>query len=96
MRLNDREIDSIKQSAREVFGVKVKVYLFGSRVFDDKKGGDIDLYIETENTQNIYDNKIKFLVALDKRIGEQKVDVVISRDKNAPIEKSALKYGIAL
>ena len=96
MRLNEREVDSIKQSAREVFGDNVKVYLFGSRVNDNEKGGDIDLYIETEETQNIYDKKVKLLVALDKRIGEQRVDVVISRDKNAPIERSALKHGIAL
>lgn len=96
MRLNDYEIESIKLSAYEVFGNKVKVYLFGSRVFDDKKGGDIDLYIETERTQNIYNEKIRFLVELDRRIGEQKVDVVISRNKMDPIEQSALKNGIIL
>ena len=67
MRLNDHEINAIKQSAREAFGGSVKVYLFGSMVFDDKKGGDIDLYIETEDTRNVYDNKIKFLVALESK-----------------------------
>jgi hypothetical protein len=29
-------------------------------------------------------------------MGEQKVDGVVSSDKNAPIEQSAMKYGIAL
>lgn len=61
-----------------------------------KKGGDIDLYFEAANIENIYESKIRFLVELDKRIGEQKVDVVISSDKNAPIKQSAMKYGIAL
>ncbi len=96
MRLKEDEITSIKQSAQLAFGDGVKVYLFGSRVFDDKKGGDIDLYIETDYTENIYEDKIRFLVELDKRIGEQRVDVVISCNKNAPIEQSAIKHGIAL
>jgi len=96
MRLNEYEIESIKQCADKVFGNNVKVYLFGSRVNDDKKGGDIDLYIETEDCHCLYDEKIQFLVELDKRIGKQKIDVVISRDKKSPIEQSALKNGIVL
>ena len=96
MRLNDHEVSAIKQSACEIFGDDVVVRLFGSRVFDDQKGGDIDLYIEARPFEDVYDKKIKFLVALDKRIGEQKIDVVISREKSAPIEQSALKLGIGL
>ena len=44
MRLSDNEIKAIK----EVIGGIDKdahIYLFGSRVHDDKKGGDIDLFI---------------------------------------------------
>ena len=37
MRLTVFEINAIKQSAREVFGSKVDVFLFGSRVDDKKK-----------------------------------------------------------
>jgi hypothetical protein len=65
-------------------------------VFDDKKGGDIDLYIQAADTDIIYEKKIRFLVELDKRMGEQKADVVISSNKNAPIEQLGMKYGIAL
>lgn len=96
MRLNEQEVDAIKESARKVFGDTVKVYLFGSRLDDDKKGGDIDLYVRADDKHTTYEHKIKFLVELQKRIGEQKIDVVISRDQHSLIEQSAIKHGIAL
>ena len=46
MRLTEFEINVIKQSARDIFGSDVQVFLFGSRVDDTKKCGDIDLYIK--------------------------------------------------
>jgi len=84
----------IKKSFKEIF-VDGQIYLFGSRVDDMKRGGDIDLYIVTDLT-NLYDKKIKFLVKLKGYIGEQKIDVIISKDKNRLIEKEAIKYGVEL
>jgi len=34
-----------------------------------------------------------FLIELENKIGEQKIDVVISKDKNRAIEKEALDRG---
>lgn len=56
MRLSEFEIQAIQQSAHDVFGVDVAVALFGSRVDDVQKGGDIDLYIRTA-TNNDYAHK---------------------------------------
>ncbi len=42
------------------------------------------------------DRKIKFLVKLDEYLGEQKIDIIIAKDKNRVIEQKALKYGIEL
>jgi predicted nucleotidyltransferase len=87
MRLTTSEINAITQNAKNIFGDAAKVYLFGSRVDDSKKGGDIDLYVISENQDNLYEKKVKFLSALDMSLGEQKIDVVIAKDKNRPIEK---------
>jgi uncharacterized protein len=95
MRLTDFEINVIKQSASEIFGSDVQVYLFGSRVDDTKKGGDIDLYIKTK-VGNDLRHKIKFLVLLEQELGEQKIDIVFAEDQSRPIEQQAILHGICL
>lgn len=96
MRLTTFEITAINQNAKNIFDDAVKVYVFGSRIDDSKKGGDIDLYVISENQDNLYEKKIKFLNALDISLGEQKIDVVIAKDKNRPIEIEAIAKGIEL
>lgn len=95
MRLTAFEVNAIKQSAQEIFGSTVEVILFGSRVDDAKKGGDIDLYIKTQAGNDLV-HKIKFLVSLEQKIGEQKIDVILSADKNRSIEQQAISTGILL
>lgn len=95
MRLTVFEIDAIKRSAQEVFGPGAQVFLFGSRVDDAKKGGDIDLYVKTA-VGNDFSHKIQFLLALENRLGEQKIDVVLSVDEQSSIERQAMSTGILL
>jgi predicted nucleotidyltransferase len=95
MRLTAFEVNAIKESAQEAFGPTVEVFLFGSRVDDEKKGGDIDLYIKAK-TGNDIDHKIKFLVKLEQKMGEQKIDVILAVDKTRPIEQQAIKTGVLL
>ena len=45
MRLDEKTRQEIRQAARRFF--EADVYLFGSRADDSRRGGDIDLYIET-------------------------------------------------
>ncbi len=42
VRLKDQEVNIIKETAEKFFGKGTKVYLFGSRVYPEKKEGDID------------------------------------------------------
>ncbi|MDY6793294.1 MAG: nucleotidyltransferase domain-containing protein [Thermodesulfobacteriota bacterium] len=44
MRANKQQTDFIKQSINQYLP-NAKVYLFGSRVHDDQKGGDIDILV---------------------------------------------------
>jgi predicted nucleotidyltransferase len=95
MRLTHKEIESIKQVFLEIFG-SGKIYLFGSRLDDSKRGGDIDLFIKTECQDKILDKKIRFLSLLKQEIGDQKIDVVISKDTTRAIEQEALHKGMQL
>ena len=96
MRLSNFYKETIKLKGLEIFGQDTKIYLFGSRTDDTKRGGDIDLYIEPADKNHLFDKKLQFLVTLTKILGEQKIDVVISKDKNRLIERIALTTGIEL
>jgi len=96
MRLQDFEISTIKSAASHIFGNGSKVVLFGSRVYDDIKGGDIDLYIQPSDKNDLWKKKIDFLVWLKSTLGDQKIDVIISKDKSRLIEQEAIKNGVEL
>lgn len=100
MRLNLNEINEIKAVAQSVFGANVLVTLFGSRIDDNKKGGDIDLLINCNKTisrDELYQLKLNFLIQLKKRIGDQKIDVLIDGgQKNNTILKTVANEGILL
>ena len=95
MRLSEKQHTTIRNTFLEVFKIG-EIYLFGSRVDDSKKGGDIDLYIVSTCKENLASKKIEFLVKLKSIIGEQKIDVVLSRDTTRPIEQEAIKNGVLL
>ncbi len=78
MRLKKEDIKSIKRITKECFGVNAQIYLFGSRVDNKKRGGDIDLYIETKMKENIFEQKLKMIRMLHYILGEQKIDIVIN------------------
>ena len=81
-----------------MYSEKVIFFLFGSRVDDTRKGGDIDLYLDPANCDycNIYEQKLQFLVQLQEKIGLQKIDVVLHENRERPIEQEAIKNGVKL
>ncbi len=95
MRLSTRYVKIIKKYFKEFF-IEGDVYLFGSRVDDAKKGGDIDLYLIVNNHNNLFEKKIKFLSRIKREIGDQKIDVVFNVDPLRLIEKEAQRWGIKL
>jgi len=94
MRLSRFEIENILRIKNIVFGSDVKIYLFGSRIDDNGKGGDIDLFIDYDGTDK-YEKKNDFLLKLQQTIGEQKIDVVLASTTDRLIESEA-KNGIEL
>lgn len=101
MRLSDKQKKIITQLFSQYFSPPDSLWLFGSRVDDERKGGDIDLYIEThsDDVALISRQQVAFLVALKLQLGDQKIDLVINRIKNnsqLPIYGVARKNGIRL
>jgi predicted nucleotidyltransferase len=94
VRLSKTYIDVIKRSFNEVFCGDI--YLFGSRVDDEKRGGDIDLYLVVKDKSNLFRKKLKFLAKIKKELGEQKIDVVFNIDEDRLIEREAKKWGVKL
>lgn len=99
MRLTQKQIDAIRISVNEVFGLDAQVWLFGSRVDDHKRGGDIDLLVRPAATHSMpsLSSKVHFLNKLERLIGERKVDVVVEAyDDSRPIVQIAHKTGVLL
>ncbi|MDP3912653.1 MAG: nucleotidyltransferase domain-containing protein [Bacteroidota bacterium] len=101
MRLSEYEINSIRILTREIFGQKTIVKLFGSRLIDSKKGGDIDLFVQTPEQYSAHTllvKKAEFLTRLEQLIGEQKIDLVIltKANRNMPIVQVAIEEGIVI
>jgi predicted nucleotidyltransferase len=101
MRLTAFQIQTICESAEKNFGKDAQVWLFGSRVDDEAKGGDIDLYIEsqTQEPTDLITAKLQFLRDLHKKLGEQKIDVVLRRTDNTvdlPVYRIAKQTGVLL
>ena len=76
MRLDNIVLNKIKEAIYDSFG-EVKIYLFGSRVDDTKKGGDIYIAIDTNlASKKFRRRKIKFLTNLFKKDFHLKIDIV--------------------
>lgn len=101
MRLSGEQRRVIKQAARSCFGADAEVRLFGSRVDDSKRGGDIDLLINTSLTDpdTIGRAEIAFQVQVQRALGEQRIDVLVdypARRVRPPIFAIAEQTGIRL
>lgn len=89
MRLSKETVDIIKETAKEIYP-DAEIWLFGSRVDDNKKGGDIDLFIETHKSA-LFEQQIKFLTKLERCGIERKVDLIVK----SPDSKHKLIFDIA-
>ncbi|MEM6439264.1 MAG: nucleotidyltransferase domain-containing protein [Pseudomonadota bacterium] len=96
--MSAEEIAGIKAAVSEVFGPDAVVRLFGSRVDDARRGGDIDLLVEVPEGRESFNDQIAAKVALWDRIGERKIDLVLMGPGGPTerIHRVALKEGIVL
>lgn len=97
MRLNPKEQNQIIYYARTYFNHEAKLYLFGSRADDSKKGGDIDLFLDSPTDVDMQ-TQIHFLTAIYRHVTERKVDLLINSPSKKPqaIYLAAKETGVLL
>lgn len=99
MRVTDLERQIIQQKVQQVLGTAARVFLFGSRLDDRSKGGDIDLLIEvTEPVTNPAELAAKISAQIMRALNGRKVDVLISAPNltRLHIHQLAAQQGICL
>ncbi len=80
MRLKPKEITAITTAFKdELVFYTFRLYLFGSRIDDHKKGGDIDLLVIVPDShkQDVIPLKIKILNRIFDKIPEQRIDITV-------------------
>lgn len=79
MRLDPAAIATIKREVADTLGADARVRLFGSRLDDTRKGGDVDLLFELDRP---IDRAVFTACTLEARLilalGGRKVDVVLA------------------
>ena len=99
MRLTPAQIDTIKSTAKAVLGEGARVTLFGSRVNDQLKGGDIDLLVEVGSPVTNKPQAVGQIYAkLVRQLGDRKIDILI-KDPNsqaAAVFDMAQQQGVRL
>ena len=79
MRLTPEQIQIIRRTVAEIAGPKARVRLFGSRLDDQSKGGDIDLLVEMPDpVENAAVLGARLEARLERRLGGRKIDVVLA------------------
>ena len=95
MRIKEHEKKTIIEAVKTV-DPEARVWLFGSRADNTKKGGDIDIAIFSDKINNEVMKKIKVKRFICDRIGEQKIDIITTSDGNEAIFKLAMAEGVEL
>lgn len=99
MRLTATQLQVIRQAGREIFGSDARVRVFGSRLDDSGRGGDIDILVESDE---IIDDKLMksltLVARLQLRLGDQPIDVLVVDPETPlnPVHRHAMQTGVTL
>jgi predicted nucleotidyltransferase len=81
MRITEKDQLGLIEAIEQKCLIKVgELRLYGSRVDDNKKGGDIDLLLIVPNKefkQNLVKNKHQILAHIKRKIGDRKIDLLV-------------------
>lgn len=102
MRLSAVERRAVESASREALPPGTRVLLFGSRLDDSRRGGDIDLLVEQPGPLSADDTvgrRTRFTARLYRLLEERRIDVVMAqqgRSDGRAVVKAARQQGIEL
>lgn len=82
MRLAPAQIETVRRTVTEVCGSGATVFLFGSRLDDTRRGGDVDLLLETADEVPTID-RARLKVRLEAALGLP-IDLVVAPATRPP------------
>ncbi len=95
MRLTPSQIDTIRKATLHNFGEGALVWLFGSRLDDTQRGGDVDLYVETTR-RNTLMSELRCKIALEDSL-DLSVDLIVGEPgQDKPLYNLAKTHGVRL
>jgi predicted nucleotidyltransferase len=99
MRLTREQAQAIVAATAELAGADASVRLFGSRLRDDLRGGDIDLLIECPHpVARPVRLAAQITARLQRTLGDRKIDVLVIDPQTAlePVHRAAQSEGVLL
>lgn len=96
MRLHPQQIEALKRLTAETFGVAARLRLFGSRLNDDARGGDVDLMVELDGAvENPALQSARLAARASRALQGRRVDVLLSAPnlRELPIHRIARQQG---
>lgn len=76
MRLTEEELKYIKDAIKK-YDNNSEIYIFGSRLDDSKKGGDIDIMVVS--TVIDFEKVLDIKLELYEKLGFRKIDLIVSK-----------------
>jgi predicted nucleotidyltransferase len=93
MRITEVEKRAVTEAVQAA-DANARIWLFGSRADDAKRGGDIDIALLSGNIG--IPERMKIRRSIINAVGEQNIDIVVSGDGSDPFFRMAVETGIPL
>jgi predicted nucleotidyltransferase len=92
MRISEEQAQKAAAIIARNYGDSAKVWLFGSRANDAKRGGDVDLFVEASSTDLMAAMRCKADLG---DLFDLEVDLIVG-DGSKPIHRMAKQTGVRL
>ena len=88
MRLTPSQTKLVKEAVTRHFGTQAKIWVFGSRTDDSRRGGDFDFHVETDldDPAEVIDRKLGLLAQLHASpdFEGEKIGLIVRPDLPGP------------